>query len=412
MAFRRLGVVEAVQHAGAFHRRLQHAVDHRRFGEAGGFEDRRGDVDDVGELRTQTTLLLDPVGPVDDRAVAGAAPVRGDLLGPLERRVGRPRPTDRVVVVRARRAELVHLRDHELGGLQGGHPVEVGQLVEGAVQRAFGGGAVVADDVVDDRVVEDLEVLEGVDHPADVVVGVLQEPGEHLHLAGQHRLELVGHVVPGRDLGVAGGELGVRGDDAELLLAGEDPLALDVPAVVELAGVAVGPLLGDVVRGMGRPVGEVHEERLVGHQRLLLTHPADGPVGQVLGQVVALLGRRRRLDRGRPVVQRRVPLVVLAADEPVERLEPATTRRPGVERPHRRRLPHRHLVALAELRRRVAVQLHRHRQRRLGVRTQRVVPGRRRRRLGDAAHPDRMVVASRQQRGAVGAHRAQVWNRL
>ena len=114
------------------------------------------------------------------------------------------------MVVRARRPELVHLAAHELGGLQGGHAVEVGQLVERTVQRAFGGGAVVADDVVDDRVVEDLEVLEDVDDPADVVVGVLQEPGEHLHLAGQHRLELVGHVVPGRDLGVAGGQLGVR----------------------------------------------------------------------------------------------------------------------------------------------------------------------------------------------------------
>ena len=146
------------------------------------------------------------------------------------------------------------------------------------------------------------------------------------------------------------------------------------------------------------PGREVHEERLVGHQRLLLAHPADRPIGEVLGQVVALLGGRRRLHRRRAVVQRRVPLVVLPADEPVERLEPAATRRPRIERTHRRRLPHRHLVALAELRRRVPVQLQRHRQRRLRVRPQRAVARRRRRRLGDDAHPDRMVVAARQQR--------------
>ncbi len=30
---------------------------------------------------------------------------------------------------------------------------------------------------------------------ADVVVGVLEEPGVYLHLAGEYRLELVGHVV-------------------------------------------------------------------------------------------------------------------------------------------------------------------------------------------------------------------------
>ena len=51
-----------------------------------------------------------------------------------------------------------------------------------------------------------------------------------------------------------------------------------------------------------------------------------------------------------PVVQRRVVLVVLPADEPVEVLE-AGTRRPMVERANRGRLEDRYLVALAELRR-------------------------------------------------------------
>ena len=122
--------------------------------------------------------------------------------------------------------------------------------------------------------------------------------------------------------------------------------------------------------------------------------------------MVALLGGRRRLDRGRPVVERGVPLVVLAADEAVERLEAAAARRPGVERAHRRGLPDRHLVALAELRRRVAVQLQRHRERRLRVRPQRAVAGRRGRRLGDAAHADRVVVAAGEHRLAGSARTA------
>ena len=147
--------------------------------------------------------LVDLRRPVHDGAVAGAAPVRGHLLGPLEGGVHRPGPPDRVVVVGVRAAEVVHLADHELGGLEGGHPVEVGHLVERAVDGALGRGAVVADDVVHQRVLQDAEVLQGVDQPADVVVGVLQEPGVDLHLAGQHRLQLVGHVLPGRDLVVA-----------------------------------------------------------------------------------------------------------------------------------------------------------------------------------------------------------------
>jgi hypothetical protein len=112
-----------------------------------------------------------------------------------------------------------------------------------------------------------------------VVVGVLQEAGVDLHLAGQHRHELVGHVDPGRDLLVPAGQLGVGGDDPELLLAGEGLLPQRVPALVELAAVAVGPLLGDVVGGVGGARGEVAEERLVG------------------GEVVALLGVRSSSTR-------------------------------------------------------------------------------------------------------------------
>ena len=260
-------------------------------------QDGRRQVDDVGELGAQPAGLLDPVRPVHDGPVAGAAPVRGHLLGPLERGVVRPGPTDRVVVVGVRPAEVVHLAEHELGGLECGHAVEVGQLVEGAVHGALGRGAVVADDVVDDRVVENLQVGEGVDQTADMVVGVLEEPGVDLHLPGQHRLELLGHVVPGGDLVVPRGQLGVLRDDPQFLLAGEGALAQGVPTVVELALVAVGPLLRDVVGGVGGAGGEVDEERPVRHQRLLLTHPADGVVGEVLGQVVALLGGGRWLDR-------------------------------------------------------------------------------------------------------------------
>ena len=251
----------------------------------------------MGELRANTALLRDPVGPVHDRAVAGAAPVRGHLLRPLERGVHRPRPADRVVVVGARRAELVELADHELGRLELGHAVEVGHLVEGAVHGALGRRAVVADDVVDDRVVEDLEGLQGVDDPADVVVGVLEEAGVHLHLPLEDRLELVGHVVPRGDQVVARGELGVGGDHPELLLPGEGLLALRVPAVGELPLVLLDPLGGDVVGGVRGAGCEVDEEGLVGHERLLLADPVHAVVGEVVGEVVALLRRGRWLDR-------------------------------------------------------------------------------------------------------------------
>src|SRR5213079_3209144 len=88
------------------------------------------------------------------------------------------------------------------------------------------------DDVVDERVVQNLQPGQGVDQAPDVVVSEFQVAGVVLHLAGQHRLERFVHVVPGRDLRVAGGQLAVRRDHAQLFLTGEGLLAQLVPALV------------------------------------------------------------------------------------------------------------------------------------------------------------------------------------
>ena len=229
-----------------------------------------------------------------------------------------------------------------------------------------------------------------------MVVGVLHEPGVDLHLAGQHRLEVVGHVRPGADLLGTGGELRVRRHDALLLLAGQGLLPQHVPSRVERALVLGAPLGGHVVGGVGGSRGEVHEEGLVGHERLLTLDPGDGVVGQVLGEVVALLGGLRRLDRGDAVVEGGVPLVGLGSHEAVEVLE-ATARRPLVERPHRARLPDRHLVAFPELGRAVPVQEQGLGDRGGVVRPDRVVARSRGGDLGDPAHADGVVVSGRQE---------------
>ena len=124
------GVVERVRHRHALERRLLDPVDEGRRGQAGGLEDRRRNIDDVVELVADLALRLDAVGPGHDRAVARAAPVAGNLLGPLVGRVHRVGPADRVVVVRLGRAEQVDLGRHELGRLELTRAVEDEQLVE------------------------------------------------------------------------------------------------------------------------------------------------------------------------------------------------------------------------------------------------------------------------------------------
>ena len=118
-------------------------------------------------------------------------------------------------------------------------------------------------------VVELAHALEAVDQPADLVVGVVEEGGEGLLEAGGQAPLVLGQVVPRLDAGVAGGQLGALGDDAQLELAGEPALAGHVPALVVAA-----PVLGQVLRrrlvgGVGGAEGQVGEERPVGADALV-----------------------------------------------------------------------------------------------------------------------------------------------
>jgi Sulfatase len=135
----------------------------------------------------------------------------------------------------------------------------------------------------------------------------------------------------------------VKGVQLAIADAAENSDHLVFPARVEFSLVLVGPLLGHVVGGVRRAWREVNEEGFVRCQRLLLRNPGHGLVSHVLHEVIALFGRLLWFDRRGALVQRRIPLVRLAADETVKIFEPAAARWPGVKRPHRARLPHRHL---------------------------------------------------------------------
>ena len=162
---------------------------------------------------------------------------------------------------------------------------------------------------IDQRVVELAEVLQSIEYPSDLMVGVLHEAGVDLHLSAEHRLEVLGDVIPGHDLGRASRELRVLGNNTQFLLACQRFLTQDIPTGVELALVLIAPLLGHVVGSVGGPGRVVHEERLARHQCLLLAHPGKSMVGQVLGEVVALFRSFRRFHRSGPLIERGVPLI-------------------------------------------------------------------------------------------------------
>jgi hypothetical protein len=59
----RVCFVEGISHADTFDWLLSNAVDHHRRLNAGGFEDRRHDVDQVMKLRADAAHVVDVTGP-------------------------------------------------------------------------------------------------------------------------------------------------------------------------------------------------------------------------------------------------------------------------------------------------------------------------------------------------------------
>ena len=235
------------------------------------------------------------------------------------------------------------------------------------------------------------------------LIGVLEESREHLGLAREETPMLRRQRVPRLDVLRPVAQPGVRRDHAELLLPLERFIANLVPALVELALVLVGPLLRHMVRRMHRPGRVVDEERLVRRHRLLGFHPVDGLVRHVDGEVVVL--HLRRIDLDHAVVDERIPLVGLAADEAVELVE-TLVGGPAVERARHAGLPRGGFVPLAEGAGAVAVEPQHFRQRRDAVRDLPGVAGEGRRGLHDRAGVGGVVVAAGLERDCVSVSTA------
>ena len=364
-------------------------------------QDGGNDVDDVVELIADASPLLDPGRPGDGHALPDPAEVGRNLLGPRERRAERPGPRHGHVVVRPVRAPGV-VEVLELG-LHGDHdPVEHGHLVGRAHERALGGRAVVAADVDDERVVELAHVVDRLDDPANLVIGVHEVGRVHVHLAEEHLLLVGGELLPLlQQILRPGGELGVLRDHAELLLVGVDPLPQLVPALVEEleVGGLLDPLRRRVVGRVRATRSVVDEEGLIRRERVHLVHVFDGLVGHRGGQVEAGVSLERVDVGGVSGQVGGLPLVRVTAHEAVEVLE-AHPGGPLVEGADGGRLEGGRVVVLPEPGGAIAVVPQDRAERRLVLREEAVVAREPGRLLGDHAEAGRVVVAAGDERGA------------
>ncbi len=309
------------------------------------------------------------------------------------------------MIVRAESADLVEPRcatPHFVGAVQ-----HEAVLVEQAARATFGARAVVGEQQ-NECVVQDPLLFEEADEPADFAIGVREEAGERLHESRVHGALVGRECLPVLDPRRSRGQQRPRRHDAELELPREGPRAPILPAGVEAAAIALDPRARRLMRRVHRAGSEIQEERL---PRRGVAQVLDAPnrrVDQILGQVVALLGRARRRDE--PVVSHQLggPLIGVTPVESVEVLE-AHGERPALERAGRGLLPARRQVPLAHGERAVAGVAEYTRQCRGARRDARVVAGEAHRDVGEEAHAHRVVIAAGEQRRARGrAHRRDV----
>ena len=209
-------------------------------------------------------LRLDPLRPVNQERIAHAAAIRFALPAP-EGRVPGECPAPRIMIEVFRAAQFVKRLEILLHRLR--NIVEELVFVDRPVRSALGARAVVGKHH-DQRVVQFSQLFQIAEQPPDVMVGMLHEARKDLHHPRIQFLLVRRQLVPVRDVRVVTRKLGVFGHDAQFLLAFENPVAIRIPAVVELALVLVRPLLGNLMRRMVRARSEIQEERFVGRHLL------------------------------------------------------------------------------------------------------------------------------------------------
>src|SRR6185369_1900412 len=232
-----------------------------------------------------------------------------------------------------------------------------------------------------------------------MMIGLLHEAGIDFHLSTKHWLHLWIDSVPCWYFGMAFREFAILWDNAKRLLTFECFFAESIPTAIELAFVLVSPLFGHMMWSVCRARRIVDEERPVGSQCLLLTHPVDGAIGQIFVKRVSLLRRFLRLDSRRPFKEVRIILMSFSADEAIEVLETSTAGGPVIEGADRAALPDGNFMAFAELRGGIPIEFQRLSQRRAGVRLHGVLSRGGGCKFRDRAHSNRVMVSPTEQGG-------------
>jgi len=193
------GIIERAGEADAIEGILRDAVDQVRRSKIQDVVEGRDHVVHMQELRTRCRIGRDLCRPADGQRIAGTAEVRGEQLGAFVGRAARPGPASVVLIVGLGRTEHVEAtqglqRGDVLFG-RGGNAILRQQFTAGAM-LAFGGGAVVAPDIQDKRVIAVAEPIHCIHQPPNLIIDVFGIAGQYLHQAALEGPLVLGNAVP------------------------------------------------------------------------------------------------------------------------------------------------------------------------------------------------------------------------
>ena len=322
----RAAVTEEVGEARAVDRALLLAADRRRRLDPDQLEHRRQHVDRVRELVTDLRRRRPRSAPATARCTDRRRRPRAPRASSAGTACCRPSssPTGSCCAATGRRARRCARAARVAPPGRGS--ISRTSLIEPR-RTALGAGAVVGHED-DDRVVGVASSPRGARAPGRSASSAWErKPAKHSMKRAATFWSSGVEVVPRRHPRRARRQLGARGHEARSRSGARTSRSRNAShPSSNTPAVALDPLGRRVVRRVARAGGEVEEERLLAVDVAQVAEVLDGVVGEVLGEVVALGERARRLHRVVVAVEGGHELVRLAAVEPVPALEAATER--------------------------------------------------------------------------------------
>src|SRR5881397_739374 len=145
-------IIKSINHRRSVKRKLLGAVHHLRKRQTRGLKHSRCNIYYVAKLWADLTFSFDSFGPMHYHSVAGAAPMRSNLLGPLERSIQGMRPANGIVRESIWASPVIYMV-HHLGSIPN-NAIQRHHLIVRPFRSTFGTRSVIAYNVNEQGVIE------------------------------------------------------------------------------------------------------------------------------------------------------------------------------------------------------------------------------------------------------------------